>query len=190
MASGLKSRFFISNFLKGLAWLALFVIGYIIFKRYVHVDFLDWLEPVFNNTLLMFSIYTMSEIIVGIIPPEIFFIWATRSEEFDVYLQYAMLLAIISYLAALLAYWFGRKLSNTLLFRFLKRKYLSKYLRHLETYGFFLIVVAALTPLPYSGTSMLMGSLNYPFRKFWIYAATRFIRYAIYTFAFWEVAFA
>ena len=182
-----KSRFFISNFIKGMLWLAFFVIAFIIFKRYVKLDFLTWLKPIYDNTLLVFLIYTVSELIVGIVPPEIFFIWATQTENLSIYIQYATILSVISYLAGLGAFWFGKKLNETVLFRYLKRRYLKKYSSYLNSYGFFLIIVASMTPLPYSGTAMLMGSVNYPFKRYFIYALARFIRFAIYALVFWEV---
>ena len=182
-----KARFFISNFMKGLFWLALFVIAFVIFRKYIKVDFLDWLKPIYENPLLIFLIFTASEVLVGIIPPEIFFIWATNTDHVATYVHYSIILAIISYLAGLLGFWFGKKLNRTILFRYLKRRYLSKYTHYLNSYGVFLILVASLTPIPYSGTAMLMGSLNFPFKRYWIYALARFIRFAIYAVVFWEV---
>ncbi len=187
MALSQGTRFFISNFLKGLLWLALFVAGYILFKKYVRLDFLVWLKPIFDHPLIIFSIYSVSELIVGIIPPEIFFIWATQAGSVEVYIHFCILLSVISYLAGLAAFWFGHKLNGTVIFRFLKRKYLAKYIYHLNTYGSFLIIVSAMTPVPFSGSAMLMGSVGYPFRKFWIYALSRFLRFLIYSIVFWEV---
>ena len=185
---GPKTKFLISNLTKGMLWLAIFIVGYILFRKFVKLDFLVWLEPVYGNTILVFLIYAASEIIIGIIPPEIFFIWATRVESFELFIFYAFLLAILSYLAGFLAYWFGKKLNTTSLFRYLNRRYLSRYVPYLNTYGPFLIIVAAMTPIPYSGTAMLMGSMKYPFKRYMIYASSRFIRYAIYTGIFWELA--
>lgn len=182
-----KARFFLSNFLKGLFWLALFVVAFILFRKFVTVDYLGWLKPLYENPLLIFLIFSISEVLVGLIPPEIFFIWATNTENVTIYIQYSIILAVISYLSGLLGFWFGKKLNRTILFRYLKRRYLSKYSYYLNTYGVFLILVASLTPIPYSGTAMLMGSVNYPFKRYWIYALARFVRFAIYAAVFWEV---
>ncbi len=181
-----KNKFLINQLLRGVVLLILFVSLFILFKKIIKPDFLAWLEPVYDNNLLVIFIFSASEIIVGIIPPEIFFIWATHFEKLDIYLHYAILLSIISYCAGLLAFWFGKKLNKTLLFRYFKRKYLEKYNYYLNNYGFFLIIVASMTPVPYSGTAMLMGSVNYPFRRYALYALARFIRFLIYTWVFWE----
>lgn len=183
-----KSKFFIRNFLRGLLILAVFVALFIIFKKYVKVNYLQIFEPIYDNVLLVFIIYTLSEILFGIIPPEVFFIWSTSANSLDVYIHDITLLALISYGAGLLGFWIGKKLNETVFYRWAKRRYLIKYQKHLNNYGFFVIVVAALTPLPFSGISMLMGSVEYPFKKFWIFALSRFIRYGVYSIIFWEIS--
>lgn len=182
-----REGFFLSNFAKGIFILILFVIAFIIFKKYVSIDFIRWLKPVYDNPVLVFLIYTVSEIVFGIIPPEIFFIWSTRFDSLHDYIINISLLAIISYLAGMFGFWVGVKLNQTIIYRWIKRRYLAKYQVYLNKYGFFVIIVAALTPLPFSGISMLMGSFDYPFRKFWFFALTRFIRFGVYSIVFWEI---
>ncbi len=182
-----RGRFFFTNFIRGLVILSLFVIGFLLYKKYVNIDYFEWLRPVYDNAPLVFILYTLSEIVFGIIPPEIFFIWSTRTESIDQYIFYITLLAVISYLAGMFGFWIGVKLNETVIYRWIKRRYLIKYQKYLNQYGFFVIVVASLTPLPFSGISMLMGSVNYPFRKFWVYALARFVRYGAYSIVFWEI---
>lgn len=182
-----RGRFFLNNFIRGILILSAFVLAFIFFKKYVTIDYLLWLRPVYDNTLLVFLIYTVSEIVFGIIPPEIFFIWSTRTGSVTQYVWYITLLGFISYAAGIFGFWIGVKLNQTLIYRWIKRRYLLKYQKYLNKYGFFLIIVAALTPLPFSAISMLMGSVNYPFKKFALYALTRFIRYAGYSIIFWEI---
>lgn len=183
-----RTGFFVHNLLRGLLILSVIIIGYIIFKKYFTFEDLSWLGPFYDNTFLVLLVYTLSEVFFGIIPPELFFIWATKNQDLHLYIHYIIILSVITYGAGLLGFWIGVKLNETLIYRWLKRKYLIRYQKHLNNYGFFVIIVAALTPLPFSGISMLMGSVNYPFRKFWIYAMSRFIRYAVYSFIFWEIS--
>jgi membrane protein DedA with SNARE-associated domain len=181
-----RGRFFLTNFIRGLLVLSTFVVIFILFKKYITIDF-SWLKPVYDNTFLVLLIYTVSEIVFGIIPPEVFFIWSTRSGSVSQYVYYISLLALISYSAGMLGFWIGVKLNQTIIYRWIKRRYLLKYQKYLNKYGFFLIIVAALTPLPFSAISMLMGSVSYPFKKFALYALTRFLRYAGYSIIFWEI---
>ena len=183
-----RSQFLIQNLVRGLLILSAFVIGYILFKKYLKIEDLSWLGPIYESTFLVFLIYTLSEVFFGILPPELFFIWATRFGDLNLYIYYVILLSVITYCAGLLGFWIGVKLNETIIYRWLKRRYLIRYQKHLNNYGFFVIIVAALTPLPFSGISMLMGSVNYPFRKFWIYALSRFLRFAIYSVIFWEIS--
>ena len=182
-----KGVFFIRNFLRGMVILIIFIVLFILFKKYVKLDYFEFLKPIYDNPTLIFTIYTLSEVLFGIIPPEVFFIWSTGENNLEAYIFDITLLAVISYAAGLFGFWIGVKLNETVFYRWIKRRYLIKYQKHLNNYGFFVIVVAALTPLPFSGISMLMGSVNYPFRKFWFYALTRFIRYGVYSIIFWEI---
>ncbi len=182
-----KTRFFIYNLARGLLFLIVLIILFLYTKKNLQEGYFHWLAPVYENPPIVFVIYTISEVVLGIIPPELFFIWALRTGDLPLYIQYVILLAIISYFAGIFGYWIGKKIGETVLFRWIKRKYLRKSQVYLQQFGGFLIIVAALTPLPFSGISMLMGSVGYPFRRFWIFALARFIRYIAYAFIFWEV---
>ncbi|MBN1598977.1 MAG: VTT domain-containing protein [Bacteroidales bacterium] len=184
-----KIQYIIRNILKGLAWLGLFVILYILSKKYIDFNFIKWLEPIYANTILMYTIFLVSEIIVGIIPPEVFIIWALRSEDIQTFAIMVSILAVISYLTGLLGYLIGHYLSRSLFYRFMKRKFLKKLDSRLQIFGMYLILIAALTPVPFSGTSMLIGSVNYPFKRFSFLALTRFLRFVIYALVFWELGF-
>jgi len=88
--------------------------------------------------------------------------------------------------AGIAGFLFGNYLTKTITFRYIRKRFLSKYQVLLNKYGAFLILVAALTPLPYSAISMLVGSFHYPMSKYLFWASSRFIRYAVYGFVIWE----
>lgn len=134
----------------------------------------------------MFLIFITSEIIVGIIPPEVFMIWALRNGDVSEYVFLILLLSVLSYLAGLTGYCFGRYLNTTLLYRFIRRKFLGKLERMLNMYGLYIIIVAAITPLPFSGVCMLVGSVKYPVKKYILYSALRFARFAVYSWFIWK----
>jgi len=184
--TGPKAAFFLNNLSRGLLWFFVLIAGYFFLKNYINVDFEKWLEPVFANKVLIFTVYVLSEFIFGIIPPELFMLWALRTGYVIDYSGYVLLFAVISYIAGFAGFLFGAYLNKTIFFRFLRRKYLGKYQSLLQKYGVFLILVAALTPLPYSAISMLVGSFHYPVKKYLYWALTRFIRYAVYATIIWE----
>ncbi len=183
----IKDRFLIRNTIRGIIWLLGFVLLYILGKKFIVVDYLTWLEPIYQNTALMIAIFLASEIAIGIIPPELFVIWAFRNHELGELISLTTVLAVISYLAGILGFFIGRFLNKTLFYRFFRRRFLSKLESQLEKYGIYLIIIAALTPIPYSGVSMLVGSARYNFRKFMLVSLTRFLRFVIYAYVVYSI---
>jgi membrane protein DedA with SNARE-associated domain len=181
-----KSTFLIRNLLRGLVWLAVIIAAFLFIKNKVDINYLAWLKPIYDNTAIIFLVYLTSELIIGIIPPEVFMIWALRNGSILEYMTLILLLALISYIAGLTGYFFGRYLNTTLLYRFIRRKFLRKMEGMLNIYGLYIIIVAALTPLPFSGVSMLVGSVKYPLRKYILYSLSRFARFAVYSWFIWE----
>ncbi len=181
-----RSAFFLRNLAKGLLWLAVIVALFVFSKHQIDRDLLLRFEPIFENTGLILFIFSLSELIIGIIPPEVFLIWSLRSGDLRVYIMYALLLTIISYIAGVTAYFFGRYLHNTRLYRYLHERYLQKTELLLQEYGLYLILVAALTPIPFSGVAMLVGSVHYPVRKYIIISLSRFAKFALSAYVIWE----
>lgn len=181
-----KTAFFLRNFLRGFAWFGIIIFAYVLIKHYFGFNYEHLLEPYLNNHLFIFTIYSLSEIFFGIIPPEFFMIWGLRFNSTSIYIWIVLLLAVISYIAGFIGFLFGAYLNTTLGFRYVRKRFLGKYHSLLNKYGAFLIIVAAMTPLPYSAISMLVGSLKFPMKKYLFYALTRFVRYGFYALIVWE----
>ncbi len=181
-----KSAFLFRNLLRGFIWLAIIIAVFWIIKNKVDINYISWLEPLYCNTAIIVMIYFASEVIIGIIPPEVFMIWALQNGIVFQYAMLILLLAVISYIAGLIGYFFGRYLNTTLLYRFIRLKFLGKIERMLNIYGLYIIIVAAITPLPFSGVSMLVGSVKYPLKKYMLYSLFRFARFAVYSWFIWE----
>jgi len=182
-----RYRFFLKNLTRGLLWLAAIVFLFIMFQEHGSSEqFKDYLRPLYDKPVLMYLIYTLSEIFFGIIPPELFMIWGTNLGSVWIYVEVIVLLALISYGAGVIGFYFGKFLSNTVSFRFVRRKYFEKYQKLLRKYGFFLLIVASLTPIPFSAICMLVGSSSYPARKFFMYTLFRFLRFGVYSVVIWQ----
>jgi membrane protein DedA with SNARE-associated domain len=181
-----KTKFFLRNLSRGLIWLSVIVIGFVVFKKYVTVDFFKWLKPVLDKPTLVYSIYLGSEIIFGIIPPELFMIWGLQSGSTADYIFIVALLATLSYGAGVLGFLFGSYLQNTRLYRIFRVRVLRRYEEKLLEYGLFLILVAAITPLPFSGISMLVGAVKFPIKRFLLFSLASFLRFAAYSWVIWE----
>lgn len=183
---GEKTKFLLKNLLRGLIWLAIIIAAFLFIRSNVDVETYEKYSHLLDNTVGMFIVYIISELFFGIIPPELFIIWALDTQEISGYIIINLLLALFSYGAGIAGYFFGRFLYSTLFYRFIRRKFLRKYERLLNKYGPYLIIVASLTPIPYSAICMLVGSVKYPFRRFLGYTLFRFLRFIAYAFIIWE----
>ena len=67
----------------------------------------------------------------------------------------------------------------------MKKNIIGKYERKINAYGWLVIVVAAITPLPFSATCAVIGAVGFNRNKYLFYSSARFIRYAIYGFFIW-----
>lgn len=180
----LKFKFFIKNLLRGLLTLGVIVIAIVLMNNNLEEGKLEWLTNL--HPLLVYFVFLISEVIFGIIPPAFFMFWSVDGGIFDFFVFDILFLSIISFGAGILGYQIGAILEHTPWFARFKNRFLNKYEKLLMRYGGFLIFVAALTPLPYSGICMLVGAYRFPFKKFLLYASTRFLRFALFSYIIWE----
>ncbi len=181
-----RNKFLINNLLKGLLWLIIIVLGYAFLRQNYDFTLESILGPVYHQPAIVYIIFMASEVIFGIIPPEFFMIWSLRSEVLVNYVNNIVALATISYSAGIIGFGIGAYLKNTQFYEQMKKRVFGKFEKHLNNYGGFLVVVAALTPLPFSGIAMLVGSIHYSFRKYLWFSMTRFIRFIAYGIVVWE----
>ncbi|WP_155173478.1 VTT domain-containing protein [Fulvivirga kasyanovii] len=174
-----RSRFFLKNLMKGLMALTVIVVSYILLQKYTAVDaFMDYIG---RWPLIVYTVFIFSEVVFGLIPPELFMIWSIKNGAFDIYALNVALLALISYLAGVLGYFVGARLKDLGPVRSIFQRYIKRYQNALNRYGGFLIIVAAITPVPFSAICMLMGATRYNFYRFLLIASVRFIRFAAYS---------
>lgn len=180
-----RERFLVLNLLKGILWLLL-IIAAVIAAGTMDVDYNRLLEPFYEYPLLVYSIFTLSEVIIGVIPPGIFMMWALKEAPLEEYVFILFILATISYIAGYIGYIFGRWFNGTALYAYLHKKYMERVEVYLHKYGMFLIIVAALTPVPFSASCMLVGAVRYSRKSFLLYALSRFLGFALHGWIVWE----
>ena len=181
-----RRRFLIKNLLRGFLWLAVIVIGFIYLRKNYNFTLETVLGPVYDQPTIVYLIFLASEVIFGIIPPEFFMIWSLRNEVLMAYINNVIALSAISYMAGIIGFGIGAYLKNTRFYRIMKYRVFGKFEKHLNNYGGFLVVVAALTPLPFSGIAMLVGSVHYSFKKYLWFSLLRFLRFIAYGIVIWE----
>jgi len=177
----IKLKFFLINLAKGIALLIVLLIAYRFFINYINIKnftSIDYLEDL--STAFIFVVFFFSEIIFGIIPPEFFMIWILNHKDPEMYPFFILALSTISYFAGIFAFLFGKYLHETTLYNLMKKYIIGRYERKINMYGGVAIIVAALTPLPFSGTSAVIGAIGYDYKKYFLFALSRFIRYGLY----------
>ena len=188
MARSPRTIFLLKNLSRGILWLAVLALAFILFNHYVDINSLEFLVSIGDNVKTVFFVYFLSEIIVGIIPPEVFMMWSLKLAESRNYILDVTILAVISYIAGIIAYLFGRYFNQTIIYRYIRKRYLRKFEVRFQQFGGFLLFVAAVTPLPYSGICMLSGAANYSRRKFHLVTLFRFLRFAVYGYLIWRAS--
>jgi membrane protein YqaA with SNARE-associated domain len=170
-------KFIAKNAIRGLIWFAAIIGLYLIFDYTVGDRFEAWAKPLENRPLLILAIFFASETLFGIIPLEFFVLWAGKF-TFETFLFLLFVLSVLSYVGGIIAYYFGRKIKHIpFLEKLFERESFQQYKKLYRRYGGILIVLAALTPLPFATFSMISASMGFPFNRYLLYSASRFLRF-------------
>jgi membrane protein YqaA with SNARE-associated domain len=170
-----------------LAWFAIIIVVFVLLEGYIQQNFKEHIDTIRANPGILYGIYTISEIVFGILPPEIFMmIWILDNIDLSGFIINLTILTLISYAAGILGYYIGKVFSKTKFYQErIREKYLKQYEGKLKTYGGYLVFVGAVTPVPFSATCMLAGSVNLNFKYFLLICITRVIRFAGYGAVVW-----
>ena len=170
--------FLLSTVIKGLILFFLFIL--LIFC--IDFFFID-LELLIKNSfekyssVMLMSIFFISESFLGLIPPELFLIWSTESSH---PFLYVFLLALLSYMGGIVSFFIGRYLYLIPFIKSFIENQISKHIVNLRKWGGFFIVLGAVSPLPHSLISMTSVLLKYSFRNYLLWSLFRFLRFFIY----------
>lgn len=176
-----RMRFLIRNGLKGLAWLTALLVLYFLFREVVLSRASDeWIAQFYARPGIIYLIYAASEFFFGIIPPELFMIWAFNKADTLHYIYNLVFFAGVSYAMGYITFLIGQFFYKNETFSYWKKRMLKDSANLVKKYGIFLIIVAALTPLPWAAVSLLVGSAGYPSKRYLKYALFRFLRFAVY----------
>jgi len=165
--------------------LGVILIGLVLFEKFtpgITFYFAKYSLIVSNEIIL--GVFFLSETILGLIPPDLFIIWA---KKFTHPYAVVLLLSVLSYLAGLLAYYMGvklggfRKISHVINVKF------ADQFRMLRNWGGLIIVIAALLPLPYSTMCLGAGMLKYSLKALLILGLFRIVRFFAYAAVLYQV---
>ena len=131
------------------------------------------------SDFFIFTVFLASETILGLIPPDIFIAWTKNTES---PLLYLTILAFLSYLGGVLAYFIGMGIAAIpSVNKYLYGK-MTKHIINMQKWGGFLIAVGALLPLPFAIACLAAGMINFSSKHFFLFALLRFGRFIIYGF--------
>jgi len=183
------SSFLFRNLIKGLLWFAVIITVFILLEGYIQENFKSHIDDIRANPGILYGVYTLSEIVFGILPPELFMmIWILDNIDLAGFIINLSILTVISYGAGILGYYIGKTFSKTPFYQNrIREKYLKQHEKNLKKFGGYLVFVGAVTPVPFSATCMLAGSVNMNFRNFLLICITRVFRFAAYGWMIWRV---
>ena len=139
-------------------------------------DAMSWVTQILSPMGVV-SLFFISEVSIGFISPELLIVWADETANPRWTL---ILLAALSYGAGIASYFLGRYWATR---KVVRERFLERHkntMEQLRRFGGLLIILAALTPLPYPIVCQLCGMNKYPFRYFVWITLVRFLRFGLY----------
>lgn len=182
-----KSGFLIKNLLNGLLWLGIILVIFLVAEEYIQDNFRREIDNIKDQPLIVFGSFFISEVVFGIIPPVIYMtMWKLlMNVSLTEYVINNLILTVISIVCGFIGYELGNRFSKTRIYQKIEERYLKQYNVYLRKYGVFLVVVGALTPVPFSGTCMLAGSVQTNYRAFFWACMSRVFYFLVYGWITW-----
>ncbi len=135
----------------------------------------DWFTRL-PEALIVGTLF-LSETFLGLLPPDMYIIWAKSLP--NTYIM-VFILALSSYIGGLISYGYGSLLYKIPTIEYWVEDKFSKQFTQVRKFGGLLVFLAAMAPLPFSPVSVVAGMVRFPFRLFWTIALARFARFFLY----------
>lgn len=174
-----------STAIKGGVVIALFV-AVLLVLEYFFFDFnelLNTLVESFSATAI-FAVFLVSETVLGLLPPEIFIAWSSKSATPWLFL---FGLATLSYLGGIIAYFVGQQLFRIPSVKNYIGNKVAGHINNLRKWGGFFVFVGAMLPLPHSMVSLACGLIRYDFKNYLAWALFRYLRFILYALVIFQV---
>ena len=175
------TRFY--SFLKNTAYQAFFMIVIFVLLLMAVNFFIIDINLLINNILETYSpkivilCFLISESILGLIPPELFILWSSKSGSPFLFL---FALATVSYIGGAVSYFIGMRISlMPAVSKHVERK-IKQHIINLRKWGGLFIVLGAISPIPHSIVSIGAGLIDYKFKYYLLWSLFRYLRFVIY----------
>lgn len=133
---------------------------------------------------VVFLTFLVSETFLGLLPPEIFIAWSSKSAS---PLLFLTILATLSYVGGIISYLMGKQLFLIPAVRYHIEHKIARHIYNLKKWGGFLIIVGAMLPIPHSVVSLACGLIKFKFSSYLLWALFRFLRFGIYAIVIFNV---
>ena len=182
------TRFY--SFLKNTAYQAFFMIVIFVLLLMAVNFFIIDINLLINNILETYSpkivilCFLISESLLGLIPPEIFILWSSKSGSPFLFL---FALATVSYIGGAVSYFIGMRISlMPAVSKHVEQK-IKQHIINLRKWGGLFIVLGAISPIPHSIVSIGAGLIDYKFKYYLLWSLFRYLRFVIYYFVILQV---
>lgn len=169
---------------KNLFWLFLtvgiFIVIILLVQSYL-TDFDTLFKSIIKGMSLIyvFILFFVSESFLGLIPPDIFILWTKTLAH--PYLN-VTILAGLSYIGGINSYYIGKWIQKIPRIKAFVIKKEKKHYSEIKRWGNWVIIFAALFPLPFAIICILSGMVDFPVKRFLLITLTRIIRFFIFAF--------
>ncbi len=133
---------------------------------------------------VVFGFFLLSETVLGLVPPEIFIAWASKSATPWFFL---FILASMSYLGGIIAYFCGGRLFLIPAVKNHIENKIAKHISNLRKWGGLFVFIGAMLPLPHSVVSMACGLIKYDFKQYLLWALFRYVRFFLYALVIFKI---
>lgn len=178
-------KLFRKHLIRGFIFLAIlilliFVLG-LSFKPQIE-SMANWISSKFGFLGMGITVF-MADLIISPIPPDFALYVIGQSPMHNEWLLWVPLLGIVSTVAGLCGWFIGRRLMKLRVFRKVILTFSREHRGSIKKYGFWMVVIGALTPLPFSLTCWLAGIFKLPLETFAVAALFRVPRFVLYYWA-------
>lgn len=169
---------FVKNItLKLVITVAIIVAALLVLDRFVDIDGIITNYINSHGMPEVLALFLISESVLGWIPPDFFIMW---SNQFGNMFKWLTILGTISYIGGINAYGLGILSAKFPKIRHWLEKRNEKFFYQIKKWGGFIIILAALFPLPFATTSTAAGMVKYPFKSYLAFGLSRYLRFYLY----------
>lgn len=133
---------------------------------------------------IIFAFFLASETVLGLIPPEFFIAWASKSITPWLFL---FLLATLSYVGGIISYFIGDRLFLIPAIKNYIQLKIARHITNLQKWGGFFVVLGAVSPIPHSVVSLACGLIRYNFKHYLLWALFRYVRFTVYALVIFKI---